>query len=370
MEIVHVVLGKVNTNKMNGVNKVVDNLAKNQMDLGHNVTIWGITKNPVHSYPVRNYHTLLFLDRSKFLLPKGIRKALSKVNSETVFHFHGGFIPQFFFVAMLLKSKGFSYVFTSHGSYNKVAMERSYWKKKLFIWLFDKALVSQAKSMHFIGKSEIEGAKDVFDFSNYALIPNGQSFDSELFSQKGNLNGMTIFGFCGRLDIKTKGLDLLFQGFANFLNASKSRQSELWIIGDGPERKALEELSSQLGIADNVRFWGSVFGERKLKLMRNLDYMVLTSRNEGLPGVILEAAALGVPSIVSKETNMADYLIKYKAGFALEENNSIQIQQSLQQAKETKMNKRLQALQLGAVQMVSKEFDWRSIAARVSQMYV
>ena len=76
MEIVHIVLGKVNTNKMNGVNKVVDNLAKNQIELGHNVTIWGITKNPIHSYPERNYHTVLFLDRSKFLLPKGIRLSL------------------------------------------------------------------------------------------------------------------------------------------------------------------------------------------------------------------------------------------------------------------------------------------------------
>ena len=370
MEIVHIVLGKVNTNKMNGVNKVVDNLAKNQIELGHNVTIWGITKNPIHSYPERNYHTVLFLDRSKFLLPKGIRKALKEVKNGTVFHFHGGFIPQFFFVAMVLKSKGFSYVFTSHGSYNKVAMERNYWKKRIFIRLFDKALVNEAKSMHFIGKSEIAGAQDVFNFSDYALIPNGQSFNMELFSQKRNLSGMTIFGFCGRLDIKTKGLDILFEGFAKFLEVSQNRKAELWVIGEGPEKQTLERFSTQLGIADNIRFWGSVFGERKLKLMRNLDYMVLSSRNEGLPGVILEAAALGVPSIVSKETNMADYLEKYTAGFSLEENNSEQIQKSMQKATETKMNNRLEELQIGAVQMVLKEFDWRSIAARVTKMYV
>lgn len=370
MEIVHVVLGKVNTNKMNGVNKVVDNLAKNQTELGHQVTVWGVTKNPIHNYPVRNYSTELFLDRSKFLLPVGIRKALNSLASGTVFHFHGGFIPQFFFIAMLLKAHGFSYVFTSHGSYNTVAMERSYWKKKLFVWFFDKAIVRNAKSMHFIGESEIEGAQQLFDFSHFELIPNGQHFDAPQFSSKKEINRFTIFGFCGRLDIKTKGLDLLFKGFSQYVKETQNKQAELWMIGDGEERTVLEQLAQDLGIKEQVRFWGSVFGEQKIDLMRKLDFMVLTSRNEGLPGVVLEAAALGVPSIVSKETNMASYLNKYHAGLTLEVNDPAHIQESLKMATESRVNKKMQAFKLGAMSMISKEFDWRLIASRVSEMYV
>ncbi len=370
MEIVHVVLGKVNTHKMNGVNKVVDNLAKNQIELGHQVTIWGITKNPDNDYSERIYDTKLFLNSTKFLVPKGMIKAIKTVAPGTVFHVHGGFIPQFFLITIFLRIYGFSYVFTSHGSYNSVAMERSYWKKMLYVWFFDSAIVSHAKSMHFIGESEIEGAKELFDFSNYELIPNGQSFDDHLLPPKRNLDRFTVFGFCGRLDIKTKGLDLLFKGFAQYVQETQNDQVELWIIGDGEERVVLEKIAIKLGIADQVRFWGSVFGERKRELIRKFDFMVLTSRNEGLPGVVLEAAALGVPSIVSQETNMAAYLLKYHAGLALAENDPKNIQASLKFATQSRLNKRIQSFKLGAMNMVAKEFDWKSIASRVSQLYV
>jgi glycosyltransferase involved in cell wall biosynthesis len=370
MEIVHVVLGKVNTNKMNGVNKVVDNLARNQTDLGHRVTIWGITKNPVHNYPVRNYHTELFFDRSKFSLPKGIQMVLGFIPKGTVFHFHGGFIPQFYFIAKLLRSKGFSYAFTSHGSYNTVAMERSYWKKKLFIQLFDKSLVTHAKSMHFIGASEIEGAQKLFDFKNFALIPNGQSFDEAQIPVTSDLNRFMVFGFCGRLDIKTKGLDLLFQAFAQFVKESQNTQVELWMLGDGEERKTLETLAKSLGVEDQIRFWGSVFGDKKLDLMRKFDFMVLTSRNEGLPGVILEAAALGVPSIVSKETNMASYLNKYESGLVLEKNDADHIHGAIKRAVEMRKSNEIQALKTASIAMISKEFDWKGIASQVVEMYV
>jgi glycosyltransferase involved in cell wall biosynthesis len=370
MEIVHVVLGKVNTHKMNGVNKVIDNLAKNQTDLGHQVTIWGVTKNPVHNYPMRNYQTELFLNRSTFLLPKGLKNRLTEISLGTVFHFHGGFIPQFFFIAMLLKNNGFSYVFTAHGSYNAVAMERSYWKKKLFVWLFDKAIVKHAKSLHFIGESEIEGAKKIFDFSKFELIPNGQRIVESQISKQRERKGAAIFGFCGRLDIKTKGLDLLLEGFAQYINQTGNKEVELWIIGDGKERKRLDQLVLALGISAQVVFLGSVFGEQKIELIRKFDFMMLTSRNEGLPGVVLEAAALGIPSIVSKETNMAAYLNKYNAGFVLEENNSFHIQKSLKTATELIKNNKIEPIKIGAIKMVIAEFDWRVIASRVAKMYV
>lgn len=370
MKIVHVVLGKVNTNKMNGVNKVVDNLAKSQVGLGHQVTIWGITKNPIHSYPERNYATILFYDQSKFLLAKGVEQQIKKTEKGTVFHFHGGFIPQFYFVSKMLKKYGFKYVFTSHGSYNTVAMERSYWKKRLFIKLFDQSLVGHAKSLHFIGESEIEGAQKTFGFDNYALIPNGQSFEGVMKTSNSLSNKFPVIGFCGRLDIKTKGLDLLFHGFSQYVNESKNNQIELWLIGDGPERKDLETLARKLGVQNQVRFWGSVFGEDKIELIKKLDFMMLTSRNEGLPGVVLEAAALGVPSIVSRETNMSKYLLKYNAGIALEDNTPAHIQEAIQTAINTRLSSRNKEFRSAAKSMIAEEFDWSLIAGKVVKMYV
>lgn len=370
MEIVHIVLGKVKTSKMNGVNKVVDQLAENQVELGYNVTVWGITRNPVHDYSPRKYATVLFKDRSNYLPPKGVINELKKRVPETTFHFHGGFILQFFFVAALLRLYGFSYVFTSHGSYNTVAMQRNYWKKRVFIRLFDKFIVHNSKSMHFIGGSEIEGAQKVFSFSNFALIPNGQNMNIKPVHKEIKDSKTLVFGFCGRLDIQTKGLDLLFEGFSNFKKAHPSRNAELWMIGDGPEKTSLMELSKKLGIDKDVIFWGSAFGERKLNLFRKLDFMILTSRNEGLPGVVLEAAAEGVPSIVSKETNMGPYIEHYQAGRSLTQNNPNHIHEALKWASDLKLNRSLSDFKLAAIQMVQQEFNWKLIAAKVSEMYV
>ena len=246
MEIIHIILGKANPNRMNGVNKVVNSLATYQAELGCSVSVWGITKAPVHDYPKRNYRTILFRETSKFFLPKGIEEAINQKCQKTVFHFHGGFIPQFILIARLILKKGFKYVFTPHGSYNTIAMERSNWKKKLYINLFERTLVENAKTLHFIGKSEIEGAKQLFQLKSYELVPNGQNAEEVAVpSHSKKENPFPIFGFCGRLDVKTKGLDILLNGFAEYLSV-KEFKGELWLIGDGEEREVLEVLAQNL----------------------------------------------------------------------------------------------------------------------------
>ena len=97
-KIIHVVLGKANPNRMNGVNKVVNRLATTQVELGHDVEVWGITKDTTHNYPERNYETILFQDQQfKFLLDAQLKKAIENLNKETVtFHLHGGYLLQFF----------------------------------------------------------------------------------------------------------------------------------------------------------------------------------------------------------------------------------------------------------------------------------
>lgn len=369
MEIIHIILGKANPNRMNGVNKVVNSLATYQVKLGYGVSVWGITKNPVHDYPKRNYETILFQETSKFFLPEGIEKAINEKGKKTVFHFHGGFVSQFFLIAKFILKNGFKYVFTPHGSYNTIAMERSNWKKKLYINLFEKTLVENAKSIHFIGESEIEGAKQLFRFKNYELVPNGQNIEElEGTSSSKKENSIPIFGFCGRLDVKTKGLDILLKGFAEYLLRTGAK-SELWLIGDGKGRGELELMAQNLNIVNKVKFLGSLYGKEKIEKMNQLDYLMLTSRNEGLPGVVLEASVLGVPCIVSKATNMGDYITANYAGIALKDNTPINIARALQTALIWRHNGEINRLRINAKQMVENQFNWKTIVKQLTTIY-
>lgn len=69
------------------------------------------------------------------------------------------------------------------------------------------------------------------------------------------------------------------------------------IIGDGPERAALERQAADSGLAYVVRFVG--FRSDVSSLLPALDLFLLTSRGEGLPRAVMEAMACGVPCVVT-----------------------------------------------------------------------
>jgi glycosyltransferase involved in cell wall biosynthesis len=95
-----------------------------------------------------------------------------------------------------------------------------------------------------------------------------------------------VLGVVGRLSSE-KGVDV-FLRTAEILNRRSFPYTAL-IVGDGPERHALEIMSRELGVSSHVRFLGmrSDVGA----VYRAIDLLVIPSRNEGLPNVLLEAMA-------------------------------------------------------------------------------
>jgi glycosyltransferase involved in cell wall biosynthesis len=78
--------------------------------------------------------------------------------------------------------------------------------------------------------------------------------------------------------------------------------ARLWIVGEGPERNTLEAQLSSLGgrvhLAGESDDVGSFVG--------GADVLLLTSDTEGLPGAVLEAAALGLPAVATNVGGVAD----------------------------------------------------------------
>ncbi|HEY5891012.1 MAG TPA: glycosyltransferase family 4 protein, partial [Acidimicrobiia bacterium] len=77
---------------------------------------------------------------------------------------------------------------------------------------------------------------------------------------------------------------------------TRSREAELLVIGDGPERPHLEHLAQELP----VRFVGHVSERLELAdMLRGADVFLMTSETEGLPNAILEALSCGIPVVAS-----------------------------------------------------------------------
>ncbi|MEM0925205.1 MAG: glycosyltransferase [Planctomycetota bacterium] len=102
----------------------------------------------------------------------------------------------------------------------------------------------------------------------------------------------------GRMTEEKGHADLL-HAFRRFQESRVSKDDiHLRLIGDGPMRGELERLAGALGISDQVRFDGEV--TRVAAAIADADALVLPSRFEGLPNVVLEAMAVGTPVIATR----------------------------------------------------------------------
>ncbi len=126
-----------------------------------------------------------------------------------------------------------------------------------------------------------------------------------------------IMGVIGRLSIE-KGVDrairllaYLRQGYPNL---------ELHIVGDGPQRKTLEKLAKNLNVSTCVRFWG--WQEHVLPFYEMMNVLLLPSRTEGLPNVVLEAMAMGVPVAATSVGGVRDLLAWGACGVVLDHDES------------------------------------------------
>jgi sugar transferase (PEP-CTERM/EpsH1 system associated) len=102
-----------------------------------------------------------------------------------------------------------------------------------------------------------------------------------------------VVGSVGRL-VAVKNYPLLLRAVAQPALA----QATLVLVGDGPERTALQALADSLGIAGRVRFAGH--RDDVAELLPAFDVFVLPSRSEGMSNTLLEAMACSVPPVASR----------------------------------------------------------------------
>ena len=80
----------------------------------------------------------------------------------------------------------------------------------------------------------------------------------------------------------------------------------LFVVGEGPERAALEALSARTGTADRVTFLG--------RLYSGIDMLVLASDREGWANVLLEAMACGTPVVATRIWGTPEIVTGLEAG--------------------------------------------------------
>jgi glycosyltransferase involved in cell wall biosynthesis len=107
-------------------------------------------------------------------------------------------------------------------------------------------------------------------------------------------------GWVGRLS-REKGADVLLEALARI-----DHDLRCVVVGDGPERGALEAQAAALGLSARVRFAGAM--DDAAALMPAFDAFALSSRTEGSPVALLEAVAAGIPLAAAAVGGVPDLL--------------------------------------------------------------
>lgn len=136
---------------------------------------------------------------------------------------------------------------------------------------------------------------DAWRFAEHALLPNTWTLPNPLSLWPERVSPLTtprVLGV-GRLE-GVKRFDRLISAFAR---SGAPPPWELHLIGDGRELDRLRAHAAREGVADRVVFRGRVPASRMPGEYLDASMLALTSEHEGLPIVLLEAAAHGVPAV-------------------------------------------------------------------------
>ncbi len=173
-----------------------------------------------------------------------------------------------------------------------------------------------------------------------------------------------------RLEDRYKGHDVLLRALA--LVRAKVPDVEWVVVGDGPLRGELEGLARSGGVADSVRFLGSVSDEQRNRWLARADLLAMPSRlpggglaGEGFGIVYLEAGAYGKPVVAGNVAGALDAVADGESGLLVDPADP----QAVAEAIATLLLDRELARRLGSAGAErAQRFAWPVIAARVEAL--
>lgn len=360
-QIIHILAGKANPNTLNGVNKVVDALATEQVKLGIDTIVVGVAENtierhnPIYKYKLFKKNTFVFSYPHSLLL-----FLLCNSDSETRFHFHSVFIPWYLpLIKDLIKEKRNHIYFTPHGGLVQEGMKGPI--KKTYFHLFEKNIIKKVEAVHIIGYQTENNKYITSNARKIINIPNGfgcQNVPS--FSVPNEY----VIGCLGRLDKYHKGLDLLIPAFADYKR--RGGKSILKLAGDGKDKSFLENLIKKEKMQDSIIMVGVVYDNAKWNFLGSCSAHISPSRFDVLPTACLEAAFAGCVQLTDINTNMGKYVETWNAGNVINKLTIENITSQLFWMDDVfEDKKKFFEMREAARQMIIKELNWEVISKKI-----
>ncbi len=249
-----------------------------------------IKRNIFNVFKERLQREKTFLEYNELIFNQ-IYNNVKRENFQLI-HAHGMYEPPAGLIAKHFSEKlKIPYIITCHGSDVNYKMPLT---PQLYIDTFE-----QAAKVLFVSNAILNKAKSYgYSGKNAVIIPNGVNIDLFKMLDKEKIKQELHFirkvvGFVGNL-LPVKRADKLPEIFEEI---NQNFETDFLIIGEGRLKNKIEKNCRKKNL--NITFTGKLPHEKISYYLNAMDVLILPSRNEGFPCVVLEAQACGVPVVGS-----------------------------------------------------------------------
>jgi len=195
-------------------------------------------------------------------------------------------------------------------------------------------------------------------------IPNGA--DLSFFAYRptalagelrNRLSAVSLF-LCVANFLPVKGQDVLIRAMAQLPQSAGAAI----FVGDGPERPRLEKLVEELQLTPRIFFAGKKSHAEISEWMSAVDALVIPSRNEGGPTVIIEALACGLQVVGTAVGMIPEVIDSEDIGFVVPPEDPAALASALSKIAQRKVNKE-------KLRTRAEMFSWERLSERVLQVY-
>lgn len=256
------------------------------------------------------------------------------------------------------------YIVIPHGGLSAQAQKRKILKKSIANLLFFNRYIRKAKAIQYLSDNECSMSIEKKHLS--IVLGNGIELPKstkKYFNKKG-----IMFVYIGRLEIETKGLDLLIDAMNICQNELRKLGARIAIYGPnyGGEHKILQDMAEKKQVADLISIGNEKIGAEKEKILLEADWFIQPSRTEGLPLGPLEALSYGLPCIVTAGTGLKEIVENNHAGYGCQ-TTAKEIAKTIEKA--IRSVDQMQDFSEAAKVLVKKSFESGCVAKKTINKY-
>jgi len=245
-------------------------------------------------------------------------------------------------------------------------------RRAIFPWLVervDKILVSSQEYADTCALKEIPLAAEKISIMPFGVdLERFHPGQDEVFRQALNISiEIPVLIFVGGLDRAH-----YFKGLAILIEALSELKDEVWnllVIGDGDLRDVFVAQARMVGLAERIKFLGSISEAEKPRAYRAADVHVFpsTDRSEAFGLVALEAAASGIPCIASDLPGVRSVVKNEETGLLVKPEDVESLRSAIKKLLHEKETR--QKLGVAARLRAEKEFAWEPLLDRLERVY-